>query len=63
MLVLGVICILMWLLAIWMGDDCYREAKTDLPFSKTKECLKKGNFYYTIGIIALLTGIFFIIQI
>ena len=58
---MGVICILMGLLAIWMSNDWYQEATTDLPPFKSKECMKRWGFYFTIGIIALLIGVFFII--
>lgn len=61
MIVMGVICILMGAFGIWMGNDWYREARTDLPFCESKKCVKKGDFSYTIGIIALLTGVFYII--
>ena len=61
MIVMGVICILMGLLGIWMGYGWYQEAKTDLPFSEHKKCVKQGDFCYTIGTIALLIGVFFII--
>lgn len=63
MIVMGVICILMGLLGIWMGNDWYQEAKTktNLSFSEHKKCVKQGDFCYTIGTIALLTGVFFII--
>ena len=61
MIVMGVICILMGLLGIWMGNIWYQEAKTDLPFSDSKKCVKQGDFCFTIGTIALLTGVFFII--
>jgi len=62
MIVMGVICILMGLLGIWMGNDWYQEARTDLPSFKSKDCKKQGDFSFTIGIIALLTGMFFIIR-
>ena len=61
MIVMGVICILMGILGIWMGNGWYQEARTDLPFSEHKKCVKQGDFCYTIGIIALLIGVFFII--
>lgn len=61
MIVMGVICILMGILSIWMGNGWYREGTTDLPFSESKKCVKRGNFCFTIGTIALLTGVFFII--
>lgn len=61
MIVMGVICILMGIFGIWMGDGWYREGTTDLPFSESKECVKRGNFCFTIGTIALLTGVFYII--
>lgn len=61
MIVMGIICILMGLLVIWMGNDWYQEAKADLPFSDSKKCVKQGDLCYTIGTIALLTGVFFII--
>ena len=61
MIVTGVICILMGLFGIWMGNGWYQEAKTDLPFSESKKCVKQGNLSYTIGTIALLTGVFYII--
>lgn len=61
MIVMGVICIIMGLLSIWMGNGWYREARTDLPHFKSKEYLKLGNFYFSIGIIASLIGVFFII--
>lgn len=61
MIVIGVICILMGLFGIWMGNGWYQEAKTDLPFSESKKCVKQGDFSYTIGTIALLTGVFYII--
>lgn len=63
MIVMGVICILMGLLGIWMGNDWYQEATTDLPPFKTKECMKQCGFYFTIGIVSLLTGVFFMIGI
>jgi len=52
----------MGLLGIWMGNDWYQEARTDLPSFKSKDCKKQGDFSFTIGIIALLTGMFFIIR-
>lgn len=61
MIVIGVICILIGLLGMWMGDGRYQEAKTDLPFSESKKCVNQGDFCYTIGIIALLVGVFYII--
>ena len=61
MIVMGVICILMGLLVIWMGNGWYQEARTDLPFSEHKKCVKRGDYCFTIGIIELLTGVFFII--
>lgn len=61
MIVMGVICILMGLLGVWMGNGWCQEARTDLPSFKSKECKKQGDFSFTIGIIALLTGVFFII--
>ena len=44
-----------------MGNGSYREVGTDLPSFKIKECIKQGDFYFTIGIIALLTGVLFFI--
>lgn len=61
MIVMGVICILMGILGVWMGNSFYREARTDLPSFKSQECKKQGDFCFTIGIIALLIGVFFII--
>lgn len=61
MIVMGVICILMGLLGVWMGNMFYREARTDLPTFKNKDCKKQGDFSFTIGVIALLIGVFFII--
>ena len=61
MIVMGVICILMGIFGIWMGNGWYQEAKTDLPFSEGKKCVKRGHLCYTIGTIVLLTGVFFII--
>lgn len=61
MIVMGVICILIGSFGIWMGNDWYREGTTDLPFSESKKCVKQGDFCFTIGIIGLLTGVFFII--
>ena len=61
MIVMGVICILMGLLGIWMGKGWYQEARTDLPFCEHKKCVKQGDFCFTIGTIALLIGVFFII--
>lgn len=61
MIVMGVICIIIGLLEVWMGNGFYREARTDLPSFKSKECIKQGDFCYTIGTIALLVGVFFII--
>ena len=58
---MGIICILMGIFGIWMGDGWYQEAKTNLPFSESKKCKKQGDFCFTIGTIALLTGVFFII--
>ena len=62
MIVMGVICILMGFFGVWMGNCFYREARTDLPTFKNKECTKQGDFSFTIGIIALLTGVFFYIR-
>ena len=45
----------------WMGNGWYQEARTDLPFSEHKKCVKQGDYCYTIGTIALLIGVFFII--
>lgn len=61
MIVMGVICILIGILGVWMGNGFYREARTDLPSFKSKDCKKQGDFSFTIGIVALLTGVFFII--
>ena len=61
MIGIGVICILIGILGVWMGNGFYREARTDLPSFKSKDCKKQGDFSFTIGIIALLTGMFFII--
>lgn len=61
MIIIGVICILIGLLMIWMGDGRYQEAKTDLPFYKSKKCVKQGDLCFMIGTIALLTGAFYII--
>ena len=61
MIVMGVICILIGLLSIWMGNSWYREATTDLPSFKSKEYVKHADFCFTIGIIASLIGVFFII--
>lgn len=61
MIVMGVICIIMGLLGIWMGNGWYQEARTDLPFSEHKKCVKQGDFCFTIGTIASLIGVFFII--
>ena len=61
MIVMGVICILIGVLGIWMGNGFYLEARTDLPSFKSKECKKQGDFSFTIGIIASLIGVFFII--
>ena len=61
MIVMGVMCILIGILGIWMGNGFYREARTDLPSFKSKEYINQGNFSFTIGIIALLIGVFFII--
>lgn len=61
MIVIGVICILMGLFGVWMGNGFYREARTDLPSFKNKEYINQGNLSFTIGIIALLTGVFYII--
>ena len=58
---MGVICILMGLLGIWMGKGWYQEAKADLPCSEHKKCVKRGDYCFTIGTIALLIGVFFII--
>lgn len=63
MIVMGVMCILIGILGIWMGNVFYREARTDLPFSDSKKCVKQGNFFYTIGTITLLIGVFLIIGI
>lgn len=57
MIVMGVICILIGSLGIWMGNEWYREGRT----VKSKEFVKQGDFCFTIGIIGLLTGVFFII--
>lgn len=61
MIAMGVICILMGFFGVWMGNMFYREARTDLPSFKNKECKKQGDFCFTIGVIALLTGVFFIL--
>ena len=61
MIAMGVICILMGFFGVWMGNMFYREARTDLPSFKNKECKKQGYFCFTIGVIALLTGVFFIL--
>lgn len=61
MIVMGVICILIGILGVWMGNGWYQEARTDLPSFKSQKCKKQGDFCFTIGIIALLTGVFFII--
>lgn len=61
MIVMGVICILMGVLGIWMANGWYREARTYSHPFKRKEYKKYGDFCFTIGIIALLTGVFFII--
>ena len=61
MIVMGVICILMGFFGVWMGKGWYQEARTDLPTFKSKDCKKQGDFSFTIGVIALLTGVFFII--
>lgn len=61
MIAIGIICILMGLLGVWMGNGWYREARTDLPSFKKKEYVNHGNLCFTIGIIGLLIGIFYII--
>ena len=61
MIVMGIICIIIGILGILMGNGSYREVGTDLPSFKIKECIKQGDFYFTIGIIALLTGVLFFI--
>lgn len=61
MMVMGIICILMGLLGIWIGNGWYQEAKADLSCSEHRKCVKQGDFCYTIGTIALLVGVFFII--
>lgn len=61
MIVMGVICILMGFFGVWMGNCFYQEARTDLPTFKSKDCKKQGDFSFTIGVIALLIGVFFII--
>ena len=61
MIVMGVICILMGLLGIWMGNMFYQEARTYSHPFKREEYKKYGDFGFTIGVIALLTGVFFII--
>ena len=61
MIVMGVICILMGLLGLWMGNGWYQEARMDLPVYESKKCKKQGDFCFTIGILASLIGVFFII--
>lgn len=61
MIVMGVICIFMGILGVWMGNGWYQEARTDLPSFKSQKCKEQGDFCFTIGIIALLTGVFYII--
>ena len=63
MIVMGIICILMGIFGIWMGNGWYQEARTDLPCSEHKKCVKRGDYCFTIGIIELLTGAFLIIGI
>ena len=58
---MGVICILMGILELWIADGLYREARTDLPPFKGQKSKKLGDFCFTIGIITALTGAFFII--
>ena len=61
MIVMGIICILMGILGIWMGNGWYREARTDLPHFRKQEYKKHGDFCFTIGILVSLIGVFFII--
>lgn len=63
MIVFGVIGIIVGILSIWMGNGWYQEARTDLPCSEHKKCVKRGDYCFTIGIIELLTGAFLIIGI
>lgn len=63
MIVMGVIGIIVGILTIRMGNGWYQKAKTDLPCSEHKKCVKRGDFCFTIGVIELLAGVFLIIGI